>query len=1658
MKDNTDDLKDLMSGEANSDMEGKLISSTDESSSDDIDSGKLERTLSVDERLPETSHTRSLQVELSEEDINPMQEGSENNDCVSDDILGALIFPREGGCPHFTVTIETSIDVNAVLDLGAEATVITKELFEQLLLNNPNLQLIDGCAKMYNASNGRVKIYGRCWLNLKFGTRVIRHPVYVCDISSPMLIGADVLWRLSCVIDLFNGVLRSCTKEVTPFAQEWKGVNTVQVTPQVCDVEILETVTVPKLTDAQRIKMRVARNQDVDGKDGTVHASASLIALGLEVIDCIVSTRRPWFWIYVRNVQHKDIVLQKGKRIGKVIALDAPTFDTSILVIGDKFQQEKSSELSPDDSDHTPEWLKVNNTTGTFHIKRLEFQDRPLRSEEIDCCYADPTGLTVKLKSTESVVEKTVNVVKQSQCYDDEVDKAEEQMEIGQSSAEEVNIEEQIEDAVKRAEAADEKQKEQLLNLLLEFKGTFTKGKNDVGCTTLHEVEIPIDNDGEPIYTKQYKIPWTAYDSLKSIIAELESNQIIRPCNSTYNSPVWPVLKSNGTWRMCIDFRNLNRKVPISRWPMGDIDYSLSRLKKSKFFTTLDVANGFWTIPVNEKDQHKLAFTFDDTQYAWTRLPFGYVNSPAEWNIFLHKVLPDIRDRHLSLFVDDVLANSDDWDEHLSQLRYVLEQFAKAGIKVPLRKCCFARSSVDYLGYHLSSEGISPQTKKTQVILNIQDPKNQTQLRSLLGTINFYRRFIKDYAKITEPLTRLLRKGVEWKFGDTEHQILQELKSQLCQAPVLGYPQFFAGAEFIVETACSDNAMSAVLSQLQDGVPRVISYASKGLSTAEKLYGECEKHCFTATWAILHFKPYLCGHHAIVKTSHHPVTFLANKNSELSSRVGKWALVLQSQSFEVQYKKNSNMKHVEGLADLHNCSIATKNSDNGDLNVKRHHKWEAELCENIECVYADGCSFTDENQQIKAGAGVYWPNKEYNNYSQGYSLGKQTSQYAELAAAFIALTQAIDMNLSEVILCTDSEYVVKTFLEYLPRWKGSMMLNSKGKQVKNANIISAIELLTNKSCMDVYWKKVKGHSQMNGHDKDGNDYADSLAKDGAKNGLEWELDPVLVPEGVQYVRTITTNQNQSLNDGITGDELNSNSPATYSFYPTEPSEDLVQAQDSDSDLGPLKQLLEGKVTELSDEILKNNRELRLMYKRKESFTVEKGLLMFIKEQEGCSLRYVVIPKSYRDLFIWYVHDHPTSGHRGIDITYKIAAQSAFWINMFTDIKDYVQRCIVCCHHLPKRCLYKAPLRPRLTLSPWSHVMIDFVGPLVKSARGNQYCLVLVDLFSKYVEALPTRNMEAETVAKMLVHHVFSRWGLPTKMSSDQGTHFTAKVIQELCKMLEIKQNFHISWHPESGGAVERTNKTIMEILKKYVKGSGKDWDLHLPLVLMAMRSTPHSTTDVSPHEVMTGRRMILPHHLVFAYPEAAGGHDSEYSYVIELQENLRHTFAFVRENLEAAAKVNKNIYDRRATTKEYNIGDKVFYFKFANMKKKRKKFLPCWSGPFKVTDKASSVAYQINVNGKKKWVHTNQLRPYFGPAPQHSASSCSTEIPTISSIPSLSTEDTEVEEPTYSDDQDSYGVESTQEQPTSNKAKKTREGHIDQGNIIQARTRSAHKK
>lgn len=155
-----------------------------------------------------------------------------------------------------------------------------------------------------------------------------------------------------------------------------------------------------------------------------------------------------------------------------------------------------------------------------------------------------------------------------------------------------------------------EDQWQELRHVFYEHKGIFSKDSYDYGVTDIHTVHIPTDPNAPPAFVRQYRIPLAAFDSIQQIIDSLLEKNIIRECNSTYNSPVWPVLKPSGKWRLTVDYRQLNKQVPLSRWPMIHLDQELTKVTTAKYFSTVNVANGFWTMKVDPADQYKLAFSF----------------------------------------------------------------------------------------------------------------------------------------------------------------------------------------------------------------------------------------------------------------------------------------------------------------------------------------------------------------------------------------------------------------------------------------------------------------------------------------------------------------------------------------------------------------------------------------------------------------------------------------------------------------------------------------------------------------------------------------------------------------------------------------------------------------------------------------------------------------------------------------------------------------------------------------------------------------------------------------------------------------------------------------------------------------------------------------
>uniref|UniRef100_A0A803J7L8 Gypsy retrotransposon integrase-like protein 1 n=1 Tax=Xenopus tropicalis TaxID=8364 RepID=A0A803J7L8_XENTR len=344
--------------------------------------------------------------------------------------------------------------------------------------------------------------------------------------------------------------------------------------------------------------------------------------------------------------------------------------------------------------------------------------------------------------------------------------------------------------------------------------------------------------------------------------------------------------------------------------------------------------------------------------------------------------------------------------------------------------------------------------------------------------------------------------------------------------------------------------------------------------------------------------------------------------------------------------------------------------------------------------------------------------------------------------------------------------------------------------------------------------------------------------------------------------------------------------------------------------------------------------------------VKGDLLYQMSKKSDEVIEQLVVPKPYRKIVLDLAHSHIMGGHLGVEKTTERILQRFFWPGVYREVKDYCGSCPVCQISAPKS-HFHSPLIPLPIIEvPFERIAMDLVGPLVKSARGHQYILVIMDYATRYPEALPLRNTSAKTIAKELLH-VFSRVGIPKEILTDQGTPFMSRVTKELCKLFKISQLRTSVYHPQTDGLVERFNKTLKSMLKKVVDKDGKDWDCLLPYLMFAIREVPQSSTGYSPFELLYGRH---PRGLLDIAKETWEGevtpHRSVIEHVSQMQDRIASVMPFVKEHLAQAQAAQQRIYNRNAKIRVFSPGDRVLVL----VPTVESKFLAKWQGSFEVIE------------------------------------------------------------------------------------------------------------
>ena len=356
---------------------------------------------------------------------------------------------------------------------------------------------------------------------------------------------------------------------------------------------------------------------------------------------------------------------------------------------------------------------------------------------------------------------------------------------------------------------------------------------------------------------------------------------VIEPSTSPWSSPVVLVTKKDGTIRFCIDYRLLNDVTRKDAYPLPRIDDILDALDGSRYFSTLDLYSGYWQVDMADADKEKTAFITRKGLFQWRSMPFGLCNAPGTFERLMDLVLTGLTWETCLVYLDDVIVYGKTFEDALSNLKFVLSRLRKAGLKLKPSKCQLFRDKVPFLGHVVSRRGVEVDPKKTAAVANWLTPARVKDVRSFIGTAQYYRRFIPNFAQIAAPLTDLYkdpsRKKVEWT--QECQYAFDTLKEMLMAPPILAYPK--REGAFFISTDASNDGMGSVLEQDQtqdDGtiVRKVIAYASKALSRSQRKYCATNKELLAVVWALEQFKYYVLGRPFTVITDHASLVWLQN--------------------------------------------------------------------------------------------------------------------------------------------------------------------------------------------------------------------------------------------------------------------------------------------------------------------------------------------------------------------------------------------------------------------------------------------------------------------------------------------------------------------------------------------------------------------------------------------------------------------------------------------------------------------------------------------------------------------------------------------------------------------------------------------------------------
>ena len=575
------------------------------------------------------------------------------------------------------------------------------------------------------------------------------------------------------------------------------------------------------------------------------------------------------------------------------------------VIVGDQFIGPTSATKVPVRILHAPVGTNVISQPDSMRIQRLAFEGTlsTVRTDHVtDALVTNLTGSSITLK--DGVHLGSFSVIDEASFQDSPpLIRAVDSKSVSSCSSAELIT--QLETHVRVVDFPAEKQR--LLDTLAAHRQAIALPGEPLGVTDRVQHHIELQPNTRPIHVASYRLPHSQRKVAQKLVDGMLDEGIIQESYSPWNSPLFLVPKKDGSYRAVIDFRKVNSVTVPDHYPLPVLSDILQSIgKDNTVFTTLDLKSGFWQIPLSQESRPITAFSTPKGHFEWLRCPMGLRNSPLTCQRLVNSLFQGLIGDGLFVYLDDLILVSKDVDSHFNKLSLVLQKFIEAGLKLNITKCQFMRSRIEFLGHVVDYQGIHTTDSKVKAVKEFPTPTSTNNVRSFLGLAGYYRAFIKNFATIASPLTRLLKKNVPFHWDATHDYSFTVLKSALTQAPVLSFPDY--SLPFMICSDASSQGIGAVLMQQVPGNrPQVIAFASRVLNTCESRYSVTHLEALALVWSLKHFRDIIFGYPITVYTDHVAVTQLF-KGKNLSGRLARWFLTIE--------EFNPDIKYLPGRANL----------------------------------------------------------------------------------------------------------------------------------------------------------------------------------------------------------------------------------------------------------------------------------------------------------------------------------------------------------------------------------------------------------------------------------------------------------------------------------------------------------------------------------------------------------------------------------------------------------------------------------------------------------------------------------------------------------------------------------------------------------------------